>query len=101
MPRGDGSGPNGMGPMTGRGAGTCAGAATPGFANPRGGFGCGRGRGQFGGRNAFGGGAQMRGRFAGVSQASGLPVDDKEFLSNQAKLLQERLDEINKHLAEL
>jgi len=34
MPRGDGTGPAGMGPMTGRGAGYCAGFATPGFANP-------------------------------------------------------------------
>lgn len=34
MPRGDGTGPTGMGPMTGRAAGYCAGYATPGFANP-------------------------------------------------------------------
>jgi hypothetical protein len=30
MPRGDGTGPNGMGPMTGRAAGYCAGFVTPG-----------------------------------------------------------------------
>lgn len=36
MPRGDGTGPMGMGPMTGRGAGYCAGYATPGFMNPYG-----------------------------------------------------------------
>jgi len=34
MPFGDGTGPRGMGPMTGRGAGFCAGFGTPGFANP-------------------------------------------------------------------
>lgn len=34
MPFGDGTGPRGMGPMTGRGAGYCAGFARPGFANP-------------------------------------------------------------------
>lgn len=51
MPRGDGSGPSGMGPMTGRGAGYCAGFAVPGYANPwggrgrGGGFGVGRGAG--------------------------------------------------------
>ena len=39
MPGGDGTGPGGMGPMTGRAAGYCAGYATPGFANPVGGFG--------------------------------------------------------------
>ena len=34
MPRGDGTGPVGMGRMTGRGAGFCAGFAAPGCANP-------------------------------------------------------------------
>jgi len=33
MPRGDGTGPMGMGPMTGRAAGFCAGYASPGFMN--------------------------------------------------------------------
>ena len=34
MPGGDGTGPQGLGPMTGRGAGYCAGFDTPGYANP-------------------------------------------------------------------
>ncbi|MDP8236906.1 MAG: DUF5320 domain-containing protein [Candidatus Erginobacter occultus] len=37
MPRGDGSGPAGMGPMTGRAVGFCAGYPSPGFVNPYGG----------------------------------------------------------------
>lgn len=48
MPGGDGTGPAGMGPMTGRAAGYCAGYPEPGFANPigpRGFWGWGRGRG--------------------------------------------------------
>ena len=46
MPRGDGTGPAGMGPMTGRAAGYCAGYPVPGFMNPVGGGGFwGRGRG--------------------------------------------------------
>ena len=34
MPAGDGTGPMGMGPMTGRAAGICAGYTVPGYANP-------------------------------------------------------------------
>ena len=51
MPAGNGMGPAGMGPMTGRGAGFCAGYPTPGYMSPYGGrypyggFGIGRGRG--------------------------------------------------------
>jgi hypothetical protein len=33
MPFGDGTGPLGLGPMTGRAAGFCAGSRRPGFAN--------------------------------------------------------------------
>ncbi|MCD6231566.1 DUF5320 domain-containing protein [Candidatus Aerophobetes bacterium] len=48
MPAGDGTGPLGLGPMTGRAAGYCAGFPVPGFMNPLGGrlglgFGWGRG----------------------------------------------------------
>ncbi len=59
MPGGDRTGPTGMGPMTGRGAGYCGGFGAPGFMNRvfRGGF-FGRGRGGGGGggrgwRNMF------------------------------------------------
>jgi len=34
MPFGDGTGPMGLGPMTGSGAGFCAGFVRPGFASP-------------------------------------------------------------------
>ncbi|MFW5690579.1 MAG: DUF5320 domain-containing protein [Planctomycetota bacterium] len=68
MPAGDRTGPMGQGPMTGRGAGFCAGSGVPGYANrpglggfltrfnpfslfgrgaaPAAGFGRGRGRGR-------------------------------------------------------
>jgi hypothetical protein len=49
MPGGDGTGPAGMGPMTGRAAGYCAGYPVPGYMNPvpGGGFwGWGRGGGR-------------------------------------------------------
>ena len=46
MPRGDKTGPQGAGPMTGRAAGYCAGYAAPGHMNPTGGYGRrGKGRG--------------------------------------------------------
>ncbi|MGB6837179.1 MAG: DUF5320 domain-containing protein [Dehalococcoidia bacterium] len=53
MPRGDRTGPVGLGPMTGRAAGYCGGYGMPGFMNPYGGraavrgfpFGLGRGPG--------------------------------------------------------
>ncbi|MBN1974722.1 MAG: DUF5320 domain-containing protein [Sedimentisphaerales bacterium] len=34
MPRGNGTGPAGLGPMTGRAAGFCAGYSVPGYMNP-------------------------------------------------------------------
>ncbi|RLD16036.1 MAG: hypothetical protein DRI22_01695, partial [Caldiserica bacterium] len=51
MPWGDGTGPLGLGPMTGRAAGYCAGYPVPGYMNPipgRGFWGWGRGWGWFG-----------------------------------------------------
>lgn len=45
MPRGDGTGPAGKGPLTGRSAGFCASFKTPGFMNTGFGRGMGRGRG--------------------------------------------------------
>ena len=58
MPGGDRTGPAGMGPMTGRAAGYCAGYSAPGYVNPVGGrgfgaFGRGRGGGGRGRRNWF------------------------------------------------
>jgi len=67
MPRGDGTGPAGMGSMTGRAAGYCAGYSVPGFANPIGGRYSGISRGTFGGRG--GGGRGYRNRY----YATGLP----------------------------
>ncbi len=59
MPGGDRTGPLGYGPMTGRGAGYCAGYVTPGYGNPA--FGRGRG---------FGGGGRGR---RNIFYATGLP----------------------------
>ena len=70
MPGGDRTGPMGAGPMTGRGAGMCAGYDVPGYMNPSfgRGFGGGRGRG-YGRGGGMGGGRGWRNQF----YASGLP----------------------------
>ena len=62
MPAGDGTGPMGMGPMTGRAAGFCAGYDAPGYANVIPGRGVGR-------RGWRGGGRGWRHRY----YATGLP----------------------------
>lgn len=73
MPFGNGLGPAGMGPMTGRGAGYCAGYGVPGFMNPAVGMGA---RGWFG--RGGGGGRGHRNMFwaTGLTgwQRAGMPV---------------------------
>lgn len=115
MPGRNRTGPMGMGPMTGRGAGPCAGYAAEGRPYPRRGWGCGmgyawgRGFGGAGGRQA---GALRRGgwmRFGGYDTPYGYPEGyapadptlEKQALSSQAKALQAELDWIHKRLAEM
>lgn len=115
MPRGDGTGPMGMGAMSGRAAGYCAGFGMPGYANPAPGrgFGMGFGRGGgFGGRG--GGGRGWRHMFyatglPGWMQFGGYaapiqkpdPEMEKQALKNQAEALQSELDFIKKRLGEI
>jgi hypothetical protein len=66
MPGGDGTGPVGMGPMTGRAAGFCAGYGMPGYMNPVG------GRGYWGWGRGFWGRGGGRG-WRHWSWATGLP----------------------------
>ena len=69
MPGGDGTGPGGMGPMTGRAAGFCAGYPVPGYMNPVG------GRGYGGWGRGFRGGGFGRGRGFGWAGAGyGVPA---------------------------
>jgi hypothetical protein len=109
MPGGDGTGPAGMGPMTGRGAGYCAGYSAPGFANQAfgRGFGFGRGLG-FGFRRGRGGrwAAPYTGYSYGVPQArpygpAPTRQEEMEGLKGQAEYLEETLDGIKKQIAEL
>ncbi|MFW6189453.1 MAG: DUF5320 domain-containing protein [Planctomycetota bacterium] len=80
MPRGDGTGPLGMGPMTGRAAGYCAGFAGPGFANPVPGRGGGA-RPRFGGSGAAVG---RRAAPAGVGRAGVRSAGRRPFVGGRA-----------------
>ena len=117
MPRGDGTGPMGSGPMTGRAAGFCAGYATPGYMNPVGGrgFGFGLGRGRGFGRGwgrGFGRGFGPVG-FGGYAPAAGVAPysvnpgaqwtrqQELEMLKNQAEGTRSALEEIQKRIEEL
>ncbi len=125
MPRGDGTGPAAMGPMTGRAAGHCAGYGVPGYMNPVGGRGF-YGRGLRGGgrgwRNwhyatgapgwaraargwpAWGGGrgyappvAPPVGAYAPSPQQEAAALkDEAEFLKSQLEEIQARLSELEK-----
>ena len=105
MPRGDGTGHNGMGAMTGRAAGFCAGYTVPGFANPvsgRGfGFGRGLGLGFRGGRrfSPYSGYGYMPNTMP--SGFSATPQQEVESLQAQAQNLKSTLDQINQRITEL
>jgi uncharacterized protein DUF5320 len=94
MPRGDKTGPQGLGSMTGRGMGSCTGNENPGN-NSSTRTGRGRGRGFFGG---FGqGGAKGFGRGTGrfqdqnsETEKNGLE-DEVSMLKGQMKILEEQL----------
>jgi len=105
MPRMDGTGPMGMGPMTGGGFGLCSPSGRP-YAR----WGFGRGRGF---RRGFGPGLSRGGRYgrgfgwqAGYGPAYGIPnaMDPKEevnLLKDEADALRSELDAINKRMEDL
>ena len=117
MPRGDGTGPMGMGPMTGRAAGYCAGYPVPGFMNPTpgGGFGWGRGRGRgrgWGWQAAYGAPAYgpsagapyapAYGPYAATPYAPTMPPEaELDALKAQADYFTKALEEIRKRTDEL
>ena len=104
MPGGDGTGPLGMGSMTGRGAGYCAGTDIPGSANmiPDRGRGMGGGRGRGFGRGLCwlgaiaAGGLLARTLFGAASKA-----DEKAVLTEQAKTMEGALANIKQRLEEM
>ncbi len=127
MPGGDGTGPGGMGPMTGRAVGYCAGYPVQGYMNPvsgRGygfGRGFGRGRGGWGQRNRFyatGLTGWQRGAYdypaignygwgaPNYSVPYGAPAaptkeQELDMLKGQSEYLEDALEGINKRIKEI
>jgi hypothetical protein len=119
MPAGDGTGPMGMGPMTGRAAGYCAGYGFPGYTNPI----PGRGFGFWHfGRGAFGRGRGYRHWYyatglpfwAGQAVYAAMPhatpyyaapnmspEQELTYLKDQAEYLAASLDEIQQRITEV
>lgn len=111
MPNGNGMGPNGMGPRTGRGAGYCNGIVpTPGFGRGgrgfSGGFGGGFGRGRGPGRgyglgygravDDFDRGSYGTARRLSEEEYKGVLNDEVSYLENRLKALKEELDSSEK-----
>ncbi len=102
MPRGDGSGPIGMGPMIRRKAGYFRGNNAPGLANKfpgrglhragRGWFGCGRGRQYIGYDTRI----PEHDAFTYASRMT--PEQDIDYLKEQAQYLQDALEGIKKQI---
>ena len=124
MPWGDRSGPAGAGPMTGRGAGYCAGYSVPGYMNPGYGLGFGPGRGAGWGRGRAGGRGWRHWHYAtgwpgwaragwgpfgydpaytyGPAAWPGIrPQDELAALKDEAKHLEAALRDANKRIDEL
>lgn len=100
MPNGDMTGPQGMGPMTGRGMGFCAGFNMPGLMNP--GFRCGFGRG-FGRRFGFRQVAQpfVQQQFIQPESMTLTQNQEKQILETELEELKTEKNEIEKRLKEL
>ena len=117
MPFGDRTGPWGLGPMSGRGMGYCAGYPAPGHANPapgrgfgRGGGGGGRGWGRgFGGGRGWGRGfgwgtwgvQPVYPAYSPAYAPSYGPEDERTALKDQAKYFEEALQDIKKRIEEI
>ena len=115
MPGGDGTGPMGMGPMTGRAAGYCAGNTVPGYMTPgpgrgsrlRQGYGgqvgMGYGRGRGGGGRGLGLGFRGGRGWGGYPPYVGAPTGEQELdvLKGQAEYFGGALEDIKKRIEEL
>lgn len=97
MPLGDRTGPLGLGPMTGRGLGYCAGYSHPGYMNPAGRF---SGRGMGWRRGWWGWGRGWGWRWP-VFQAPPTAEEEKEVLNEELKTLKEEMKAVENRIKEL
>jgi len=98
MPFGNGTGPSGLGPMTGRGLGYCAGFNRPGYTYPglgRGWFGRGRGRGWRNWYYATGLPGWQRGDFIPTAK------EEIQILKEEAEILKKELADIESTIQDL
>ena len=111
MPRGNGTGPIGEGPMTGRGMGNCVTNSAPGYMNlgqgrfgvGRGGqpWGCGSGRAWGRGRSGYRGSGWGRGPRPAYESAPANTEEEKKHINEEINSLQAELDNLKKYLTEL
>ena len=119
MPRGNRTGPRGDGPMTGRGAGYCAGNDRPGFATSTFGRGFGQGMGRNYGQGRGMGYGQGRGYGRGMGYGGAgfrepepyypsvpvhresSPEDEKKYLEDVVKDLEAELKNVKTRINEL
>ncbi len=94
MPRGDGTGPAGQGPLTGRGAGRCAGNDVPGYGN---GF-FGRG---FGFARGLGRGMGFGRSFGNYNQAPYTETSEKSWVETAINALKNQLQTLEKRHSDL
>ena len=123
MPGGDRTGPRGLGPMTGRAAGYCAGYSVPGYMNPvpgRGFAGGGGGWAAYG--RGRGGGRGWRNQYYATGMpgwqraAYGYPAfgggaypyppeptaeEERDMLKEEAEMLKQQLDDIQNRISTL
>ena len=106
MPRGDKTGPNGMGAKTGRSLGYCVGNNGAGFENEMATYGRGNGVGRRNrqGGNGFGGGRQGRGFNHGFHSSNLSPfveLKEKTLIENEINSLKDQLESLEARLKTL
>lgn len=108
MPRGDGTGPEGLGSQTGRAAGYCAGYEAPGYVDNvpagRGRRGLGRGPGRGRGRGRGFGRGRGYARRAGVAPVNNnaqARESEEEYLKREKEALKDELNAIENKLEQL